>query len=284
LPAFAASTAPSRFETGALDTSFLGRGRPLGVARVLWTIPRLGGDIAALRTDLDLDSGLLSRILRELESEGLITLARHDRDGRRRVARLTDRGMEEVAVCDRLNNDRASRILAATADPEALLAAMDLIATTLNPDTIRLADPDHPAARWCLGEYFTLLCIRIKDITPSHVPLPDPKADYYRPPRGAFLIAWSDTMPVGCVSLQCLEPGLGEVKRLWVAAEARGRGLGRRLMEHIEDQASALGMTRLVLDTNAALTEAITLYRKTGWEQIPAYSGFPATHWFGKSP
>ena len=274
-------------ESAALDTSFLGRGRPLGVARVLWQIPRLHGDIAAIRADLGLDSGLFSRTLRGLEAEGLITLTRHAGDGRRRIARLTAKGQTEVAIYDRLNDDRAARILAAVPSAAALLAAMDHIATALTPITLRPADPEDPAARWCLGEYFALLGTRIAGVTQDHVPLPDPMADHYRPPHGAFLIAWSDTLPVACVCLHTLEPALGanlgEVKRLWVAPDARGQGLARRMMTAIEDQARSLGLTRLILDTNGALTEAIALYEKTGWTATAAYSSFPSTHWFSKA-
>jgi GNAT superfamily N-acetyltransferase len=272
-------------EAGALDHSFLGRGRPLGVARVLWTLPQKGGDIAATRAELGLDSGLFSRILRQLEAEGLVTLARHAADGRRRSARLTPLGVAEVALYDDLNNTRAAAILAAAPRSETLLAAMDLIATTLNRDhvEIRRADPDEPAALACLAAYFALLADRIPGVTPATFPLPDPEAHKYRLPDGAFLIAWSDTMPLGCVSLRRLDAGLGEVKRLWVAPDARGQGLARRLMAAVEDQARRLGFTRLNLDTNAALTEAIALYQATGWTEIAPYSGFPSTHWFSKA-
>ena len=82
-------------EVGALDASFLGRGRPLGSARVLNAIGRGQGEVAAIRDDLGLDSGLMSRLLRGLEAEGLIELARHPADARRRVARLTTAGTRE---------------------------------------------------------------------------------------------------------------------------------------------------------------------------------------------
>ena len=59
-------------EVGALDTSFLGRGRPLGMARVLQLVRPEGTDVALIRDRLQLDSGLTSRFLRSLESEGLI--------------------------------------------------------------------------------------------------------------------------------------------------------------------------------------------------------------------
>jgi GNAT superfamily N-acetyltransferase len=112
--------------------------------------------------------------------------------------------------------------------------------------------------------------------------LPDPGADSYRPPRGRCLVAWSDDLPVGCVALRPLDGDTAEVKRLWVHASARGQGLARRLMTAIEDEARAMGSTMLKLDTNSALAEAITLYRRTGWADIPPYTGAPADTWMGK--
>ena len=148
--------------------------------------------------------------------------------------------------------------------------------------SIRPEDPHALAARSCLRAYFALLAERIPGIDPTHVPDPDPEAEAFRPPHGAFLIARAGDTVLGCVSLKTVEPGLGEVKRLWVDPAARGQGLARRLMARVEDVARALGFARLVLDTNAALTEAIALYRATGWHDTAPYTGFPATHWFTK--
>src|SRR5919198_5261774 len=80
---------------GALNDRFLARDRPLGQARLLWEIGPDGSDIRLLRSRLDLDSGYLSRLLRALESDGLIAVGRNDADGRVRTARLTDRGAAE---------------------------------------------------------------------------------------------------------------------------------------------------------------------------------------------
>jgi GNAT superfamily N-acetyltransferase len=151
------------------------------------------------------------------------------------------------------------------------------------PIEIRLADPEEPAALACLRQYFALLIAKIDGITPAHVPLPDPQADSYRPPRGAFLLAWSDGIPLGCVSLHALAPDVAEVKRLWIDPTARGQGLARCLMAKIESHARSLGYKHLKLDTNAALTEAISLYHATGWVDTAPYTGYPATHWFEKS-
>src|SRR5512142_698107 len=82
-------------EVGALDLSFLGRGRPLGAARVLNAIGHGRGDVTAIRDYLGLDSGLMSRLLRSLEDEGLVETVAHPNDARRRLVRLTKRGQRE---------------------------------------------------------------------------------------------------------------------------------------------------------------------------------------------
>ena len=96
------------------------------------------------------------------------------------------------------------------------------------------------------------------------------------------LIARAAGDVLGCVSLKRHDATTGEIKRLWIAPAARGYGLARRLMAAIEDEAHTLGFSGLVLDSNAALTEAIALYSTSGWHETEPYTGFPATHWFAK--
>lgn len=274
-------------EVGALDTSFLGRGRPLGAARVLWSITPDGTDVADIRAHLRLDSGLMSRLLRGLEAEGLITTDIMPDDRRRRAARLTAAGRAEKAAYDRLNDTRATETLSRLSrDPERLLAAMDLVANALNRDRVVIApaDPEAPAARACLSAYFRLLAERIPGVSRDHVPDPDPEAGHYRPPHGTFLLAWSDGLPLGCACLKSVDGATGEVKRLWVDPAARGLGLGRRLMTAIEDAARTQGMGRLRLDTNSGLAEAVALYRSGGWTDTAPFSPpFPADLWFEKA-
>ena len=273
-------------EVGALDTSFLGRGRPLGMARVLQLVRPGGTDVAQIRDKLGLDSGLMSRFLRSLEREGLITTATDPADRRRRIARLTDRGAEEMAAYDHIGRDSAARLIArAGARAKEVIAAMDLIATLLNRDQleIRPADPDSPEVLACWQAYFDELTARVPAARPEMFSLPDPGAGLYRPPRGRCLVAWSDDLPVGCVALRPLEATTGEVKRLWVHDSARGQGLARRLMTALEDEARGMGLTELKLDTNSALAEALALYRRTGWTEIAPYTGTPADTWLGKT-
>src|SRR5689334_6411285 len=96
---------------GALDDHFLGRDRPLGEARVLWEIGVGGSDLRTLRARLDLDSGYLSRMLRSLEHDGLITVGPSASDGRVRDARLTKRGRAELRVLERRSDELAHSLL-----------------------------------------------------------------------------------------------------------------------------------------------------------------------------
>ncbi len=148
--------------------------------------------------------------------------------------------------------------------------------------TLSDADPDSPPALACLRAYYDLLLENIPQISPEALNLPLQDAAKYRPPAGAFLIAWAGDTPVGCISFRPLDAATAEAKRLWVAPAARNRGLARRLMAAIESRAQSLGFTELKLDTNSALTPAIALYRATGWVDCPAYTGFPADIWMSK--
>ena len=114
------------------------------------------------------------------------------------------------------------------------------------------------------------------------MPDPDPEAEAYRPPSGLFLLARSGGRVVGCGCYKTPEPGIAEIKRLWVDPAARGRGIASKLMTALEDAARRSGLTALRLDTNSALTEAIALYRKDGWTDIPPFSTYPGNVWLGK--
>lgn len=272
-------------EIGALDISYLGRGRPLSTARILHMIRPGGTDVAVIRQTLGFDSGLLSRLLRGLESEGLVEVAPDPVDRRRRIARLTPAGQAEWQVYEDLGHAKARQVFDKAGNrQQALIDAMDLIATVLLRDDvdIRDADPDEPAALHCVGAYYRLLAEKVPGTRPDMFTLPLIDTPNYRPPQGAFLIAWSDDLPIACVSLRPLEPGVAEVKRLWVDPIARGQGLARRLMRQIESRARDLGYDRLKLDSNTVLTEAIALYRSDGWSETPPYTGFPANIWMAK--
>src|SRR5215217_898931 len=85
---------------GALSDDFLSRARPLAMSRLLWELGTEGGEVVMLRSRLGVDSGQMSRMLRTLEGDGLVTVTPSDADGRVRIARLTGKGVAERAILD----------------------------------------------------------------------------------------------------------------------------------------------------------------------------------------
>ena len=271
---------------GALDNSYLSRGRPLGEARLLFEIGPAGAEARSLRAALGLDSGYLSRLLRALTAQGLIEIGRGRDDARVRRVALTAKGRAEVAAYDRLSDALARSILEPLAPPERerLVAAMAEVERLVRAGAVAVAlEPAaSAAARWCLGEYYAELARRFEagfDPTKGKAI----GVEDMTPPRGWFFLARLDGEPVGCGALIRLDAGAGEIKRMWTAPDARGLGVAKRLIAAIEAQARAAGMAALKLDTNRALTEAQALYRKLGYAETARYNANPyADHWFEK--
>jgi GNAT superfamily N-acetyltransferase len=99
----------------------------------------------------------------------------------------------------------------------------------------------------------------------------------YAPPAGALLLARDAAgAAIGCVALRPIEPnGCCEMKRLFVAPEGRGAGLGKSLVEAVIAEAQRIGYREMRLDTLPQMTGAIALYRRFGFEPMPAYYETP---------
>ena len=116
-----------------------------------------------------------------------------------------------------------------------------------------------------------------------------PTVEQFTPPAGVFLVVEGDGGVIGCGGVRRIQrrPETNEirfeVKHLWLAPAARGRGAGRLLLEELERRALEFGAQELVLDTNASLEAAGGLYRSSGYDDIEPYNANPnATHWYGK--
>lgn len=268
-------------ELGALEDSFLGLGRSLGAARVLNAIGQGKNDITAIRRYLKLDSGLMSRLLRGLEAEGLIKISVDPNDSRRRLVALSVEGEREFHAYEALSDARATQILSRNRRMDELLVAIDFIATALIGDQIEIVqvNPESQAARACLSRYYEELNARFEggfDVRRSR----DPETLKMTEPNGAFFVAMSDNLPIGCGALCGDGSQVAEVKRVWVHPTARGFGFAMQLMRKIETKALELSIRELRLDTNRALTEAITFYHQAGWREIERFNDDPYADYF----
>lgn len=271
---------------GALEDHFLGRDRPLGESRVLFEIGRGVTDLRELRARLGLDSGYLSRLVQSLEARGLVRVRAAPDDERVRRARLTRAGRVEVKEMDRRSDDAAAAILEAltSSQRERLVSAMAEVQRLLQAAgaVIERVDPASTAARWCVSQYFGELAGRFEEGFDPDLSIPADDAAL-RPPSGAFLMASVDGEPVACGAVKSLSPGIGSLKRMWVAESVRGLGLGRRMLSALEAEAGALRLTTLRLETNRALAEAIRLYESAGYVEVAPFNDDPyADHWFEK--
>jgi len=270
---------------GALEDRFLGRDRPLGEARVLWEIGE-GAEVRELRRRLGLDPAYASRLLRSLESSGLVMVTPDVSDARVRMVTLTEAGRRERRELD----DRSNRFAMDLLEPlphderERLAAAMREVERLLMRARTRIDEvpATHPDVRWCFGRYYAELDQRFDTGFDQALARSTDPGDLTLP-RGLVLVAYMGQEPVGCGALRLLVDGVAEVKRVWVAPPVRGVGLGGRLLGELEIRARTQGARVARLDTNRALIEAVEMYRRSGYREVAPFNDERyAHHWFEK--
>jgi len=156
------------------------------------------------------------------------------------------------------------------------------LATSLSQ--VRQVDPDSTDAQRCLRAYIGELHRRTTDriFDPRRGSTAEPHQ--VRPPHGAFVVLYFQDEAVGCGGLKHQPGQVSDIKRMWVAESVRGLGLGRRLLENLEQLARDHGAVKAQLETSEVLPEAIALYRSAGYVEVAPFNDEPfATHWFSKS-
>ena len=140
---------------------------------------------------------------------------------------------------------------------------------------------DAPVSVELQHAYFADIASRYQGWSPDLIPSADPAE--VAPPIGAWLVAYLDGQPVGCGGIKRLDDTSAELNRLYLVAAARGRGLGRRLLDELELRARSLGYEALRLDTGDLQPEALGLFRSAGYQQIADYNANAwATYWMEK--
>jgi DNA-binding MarR family transcriptional regulator/GNAT superfamily N-acetyltransferase len=271
---------------GALDQNFLGMGRPLGEARLIYEIGTDGEDVRSLRTKLGLDAGYTTRLVRSLEKQQLVIRETHAADARRRTLRLSGKGLKELRAYDDKSDTFAASLLQSldSAQRSELLAAMSTVNRLLYYSQIEVVpEPaDSADARRCLEAYYRELATRFDagfdpDQSISATP------EQLTAPHGIFLVARAFGRAVGCGALKVKQDAIGEIKRMWVDSAARGLGVGARILAELERHAVAFGVRTLRLETNRSLKEAQALYRRSGYAEVKPFNDERyAHHWFEK--
>jgi DNA-binding MarR family transcriptional regulator/GNAT superfamily N-acetyltransferase len=283
----------NRFYTrviGVLQDGLLRTPYTLTEARVIFELAqRDRAEVAALRRDLGLDAGYLSRMLAQFETAGLIIRERSATDGRRQLVALTDAGREVWRDLDRRSADEIAALLRRLGDAERqrLLGAMDSIARLLSaPESQRaplvaLRPPLSGELGWIVqrhGELYeqahgwdatfeAMVAAVVADFGAGHDPA-----------REAGWIADVDGCPVGSVLCVRRDDETAQLRVLLVDPATRGMGLGTRLVDECLRFARRAGYRRIVLATYSAMVEARRIYERAGFTVTSA----TPVHHFGQ--
>jgi GNAT superfamily N-acetyltransferase len=128
-----------------------------------------------------------------------------------------------------------------------------------------------PVAQALIAELNTELSARYPEEGATHFRL---DAEEVASGHGAFLVAYLDGEPVACGAVRRNEDGAAEIKRMYTRPAARGRGVARALLDALEAEARTLGADRLVLETGERQLEAVALYHRAGFVEIPCFGEY----------
>jgi GNAT superfamily N-acetyltransferase len=144
----------------------------------------------------------------------------------------------------------------------------------------RAGRSDESPGRDLLDELIELLNLQYpgRVARPGSVTTPDEMVA----PHGVFLVGYEDERPVAIGGLRRLEDDVCEIKRMYVVPGARSHGAGRALLSALEDAARGLGYERVRLDAGPAQQHSISMFRRTGYTEIPKYNANHIAVYFGE--
>ncbi len=270
----------NRFYThrlGLLEEGFLDSSYTLPEARVLYELAqRDSTDAAELRRALDLDAGYLSRMLAQLDAEGLVSRQRQSGDPRRLTASLTTQGRSVIADLDARSSAQVRELVArlTEADQRRLDGAISIVRELLDRAPDRGDDVLLRALRpgeigWVVQRHGALYAQEYGWDAGFEALVARIMADYaaeHDPSREAAWIAEIGGVPVGCVMCVREDETTARLRVLLVEPGGRGRGVGSRLVAECLRFARAAGYRRMVLLTYDVLADARRIYQRAGFQ------------------
>jgi DNA-binding MarR family transcriptional regulator/GNAT superfamily N-acetyltransferase len=270
----------NRFYTatiGVLQEGLLRTPYSLTEARVLFELAqRTGTEVAELRRTLGLDAGYLSRVLARFESDGLVVRTQSTVDGRRQVARLTEAGQAAYRRLDERSGQEIQRLLdrLGTAEQRRLLRAMATIRGLLGPSrtaTVTLRGPEPGDYGWVVARHGARYAEQYGWDASFEALVARIVADFaggYDPARERVWLAEVDGERAGCVFCVRRDDTTAQLRLLLVEPDARGMGIGSRLVGECVEFARSAGYPRMVLWTNDVLAEARRIYQRAGFQLV----------------
>ncbi len=263
---------------GLLRPDYLGTAHSLPEARVLYELSRRDWtEVVALRSELDLDSGYLSRLLAGLEDQGLVARQKSQSDRRRQVIALSPAGQEAVGELETRADREIGELLAnlSPADRRRLTGAMAAVRGILGEEPaagpVVLRAMDIGDYGWVVARHGALyneeygwderMASLVARIVADYVDGRDPRAE-------AAWIAELDGQPAGCVFCVREDERTAKLRLLLVEPGARGHGIGGRLVEECIRFARRTGYERMVLWTQSILTSAHRIYEGQGFRLV----------------
>jgi len=272
----------NRFYTsriGVLDEGYLSSRFSVTEVRVLYELAHRGSVTASeLGRDLGIDAGYLSRILRGFARRGVLARTAARDDARKSILRLTTRGKATVALLEARARDQIGLMLekVPAAEQERLVASMRAIERGLKPGpratpkvTLRSHRPGemgwvverHGALYWQEYGWDETFEALVADIVAKFITHLDRK-------RERCWIAEVDGERVGCVFCVNKSKTVAKLRLLLVEPQARGLGVGSRLVDECIRFARAAGYRELTLWTNDVLVAARRIYERAGFELV----------------
>jgi len=272
----------NRFYTrriGVLREDLLGSPYSLAEARLIYELAHRDRPTAAeVGRDLTLDAGYLSRLLRGLERSGVLSRTRSATDGRRNHLALTAKGRRAFATLNAQSNKDVAALLEGLPDPQqrGLVSALETVEMVLGarpapgvPFLLRTHQPGDLG--WVIGRHGALYAQEYGWDETFEALVGEIAARFIRnfdPKRERCWIAERDGCNVGSVCLVRKSATVAQLRLLIVEPDARGLGIGRRLVSECERFARRAGYRKIVLWTNDILDAARHLYEEAGYRLV----------------